>query len=349
MTDGFEPTRKTNGIPHSVLDTTGMPGRQAFALWQEQMGALGDIRLSRSLDDGFEAHVEAFLLGNMVLSTSRSAAQSFDRSRFRIARDGVDHYVLRFLTRGNAFCRERDTDFKLRPQDLFINDLGAVMRTVISDLDALSLIVPRSMLAPLLREPDAQDLRVLRGENVLIKVLHDHLWSLFRHAPRMNGDDVSALTSPTLDLVAAAINGAVAEERASGVTTCLVDGICRHVRLHMMDRDLSPERIAAHFGISPRKLSYLFEEIGGISAYIQLQRLHLARQVLADPAQRDQKIADLAERFGFSHRPSFTRAFERVHGMSPRQVRALALAKETAGQDAASSSWHNWIREPGAG
>jgi AraC-like DNA-binding protein len=48
----------------------------------------------------------------------------------------------------------------------------------------------------------------------------------------------------------------------NAVTTCLVDAICRHVRLHMMDRDLSPEKIAAHFGISPRKLSYLFEEMG---------------------------------------------------------------------------------------
>jgi AraC-like DNA-binding protein len=202
------------------------------------------------------------------------------------------------------------------------------------------------MLAPLLKEPDAQDLRVVRGESVLIKLLQDHLWSLFRLAPRMNGDDVSALTAPTLDLVAAAINGTVAEERASGVTTCLADGICRYVRMHLMDRDLSPDKIAAQFGISSRKLSYLFEDTGGISAYIQLQRLHLARRTLADPAQRDKTIADLAERFGFSHRPSITRAFERVHGMSPRQVRALALANKTVGQDGASSSWHEWIREP---
>ncbi|MDH6232252.1 AraC-like DNA-binding protein [Mesorhizobium soli] len=340
-------TQEPGMIPHSLLDTTGMPARQAFALWHEQMGSLGDIRLSRDLADGFEAHVEAFLLGNMVLCVSRSMAQTFDRSRFRIAQDGVDHYVLRFFARGNVFCRKRDLDYKLGSQDLLFHDLSAVMRTAISDVEALSLIVPRSMLAPLIKDPDATGSRVLRGDgNILTELLHDHLWSLFRLAPGMSTANAAALIRPTLDLTAAAINGTVAEEAMSGVETCLVDAICRHVHLNILDRDLSPATLAARFGISRRKLSYLFEERGGISAHIQTQRLHLARQVLADPAERNRTIGDIAERFGFAHRPNFSRAFERVHGMSPRQVRAFALAKKPLVQDGSHFSWHEWIRQP---
>jgi AraC-like DNA-binding protein len=339
--------QETKRVPRSVFDTKGMPARQAYALWQEQMGSLGDIRLVNAVDDGFESRVEAYLIGNMVLCTSRSMAQTFDRSRFRLAKDGIDHYVLRFFARGNAFCRQRDMDYKLGPRDLFINDLGSTMRTAISNVEALSLIVPRATLAPLLKEPDAHDMRVLRGAHgPLTRLLGDHLWSLFRNAPGMSMNDAAALIRPTLDLTAAAINGTVAEESATGVSTCLEDAICRHVRLHVMDHDLSPAKLAAEFGISRRKLSYLFEERGGIAAYIQVQRLNLARQVLADPAQRDKSIADIAERFGFAHRPNFTRAFERVHGMNPRQVRALALSKKATGQDA-PFSWHHWIRESG--
>jgi len=162
----------------------------------------------------------------------------------------------------------------------------------------------------------------------------------------MTVHDAPPLVGPTLDLAAAAINGGVSQPSAGGVPATLVDSICHYVRRHAGNPQLDAARLAAHFRISRRKLSYLFEESGGVAAYIQMQRLHLARRRLADPAFAHLKIAEVSAGLGFSHRSSFTRAFERLHGLSPRQVRALAKER-TNGAPARGPRdfWRRWLME----
>lgn len=333
-------------LPHSLFDSQTLSRRRAFSEWTEQVGSMGDVRVLKSPDEGFHVRVEAYLAGDLAFGSSRMPAQIFDRSRLQIARDGVDHYALRFYGKGGLYCRRNDEDKALRPEDLLITDLAEMQRTAEPDTELLWLVIPRAHLAPRLRHPEGHNLRVVPGDSALVRLLHDHLSSLFSHAPSMTVNDVPAVTDSTLALAAAAINGSVSEEGAAGVQKCMVDAICRYVRDHAGDPGVTADTLAARFGISRRKLSYLFEELGGAATYIQSQRLHLARRRLADPAMAHRTIAEVAAELGFSHRASFTRAFERVHGISPRQVRVLAKRREAgAGGDGIRTGWHHWLTD----
>ncbi|MFB4307347.1 helix-turn-helix transcriptional regulator [Actinomadura sp. GTD37] len=58
-----------------------------------------------------------------------------------------------------------------------------------------------------------------------------------------------------------------------------------------------------------------------VGALIRRQRLERARQDLADPAQREIPVRDLAARWGFTHHSAFTRAFRNAYGTSPSDYR----------------------------
>jgi hypothetical protein len=151
-------SQSPTGLPSSFLDTSTMSPKDAARAWVENIGVMFDIRYRGELGAGPAPRAGGFAYGDMLVGSSRAAAQSFDRSRYRAARDGLSHYLLQFYTEGS--CGPRDgagTDWT-RPGDLLIVDLSQPLATAASDFANLNLIVPRRMLAPLLRQPDDHNL-----------------------------------------------------------------------------------------------------------------------------------------------------------------------------------------------
>lgn len=335
-----------DGVQRSVLGTTDLTRGQAVALWQENIGLLYDVRLRNGSDDRFYFHADAFHFGEIVLTSYQCIAQSFDRSRARIARDGLDHITLQVCLRGSHGRRDGGSDEKAASGDLIVADLAQVQATGTSGIDSLNLTMPRRLLTPLLKAPDEHNLRVIPGSLPLTALLRGHLLGLFQAASGMSGQDAEAVTRPTLDLAAAALNSVVAEENVASVHLALTSEIRRHIDRHVSSQDLNAATIAALFGISTRKLSYLFEPHGGLSRYIQEERLRRCRAELVDPGRRHEGIGQIAGRYGFGHRKSFVRAFRRCFDMTPREMRALAAEGRSLprGHGGNRTMWH-WIRE----
>lgn len=347
MSDHAHESGKTTirqAVPRSSFDTRGLSSPKAFARWQEQLEHIAEVRLPKDVDNSFYARSQAVVLDKLVLGDFHTVSQFYDRSRFRIARDSVDHYMLHFFNKGRLICRETGAGSQIKRGDMMVTDLADPAMAALEDLDSLFLVVPRALLAPMLAEPDAPVIRHFSGDGVLVRLLYEHMHALFSQAHHMSVQEARALVPAVLELSAAAINGTAGEQTARGVASSLVQAIHRHVSVHALDPGLSPDRIAAHFGISPRKLSYLFKEEGGIAAHIQQERLRLARLALMDPTQRDKTIAEIAEAHGFSHRTSFIRAFERIYSLTPGQQRALASGRrEDDANDMPRPSPFKWI------
>lgn len=322
-------------IPRSVFDTSGLPPHKAFTLWQEQLDHLADVRLVRE-PEGFHARAEAVVFDRLVLGGIRNTTYTYDRSRFRIARDSIDHYMLQFYKKGRMICRKTGTGEAVRPGDMTLADMANPESVAIVDIDLVNLVVPRVLLEPLLAEPEVHGFRRFSGDSVLVKLLFDHVNALYTQSHHITLEQAVALVPSLLELCAAAINGVVGEETRSGASSSLAQAIRRYVGANALTANLSPDGIAAQFGISPRKLSYLFQGDGGIATYIQSERLRLARLALKDPAQRGRTIAEIAEAHGFTHRTSFIRAFERIYSLTPSQQRALAVDRRDMDEGALS-------------
>ncbi|MBY8823831.1 AraC family transcriptional regulator [Sphingomonas colocasiae] len=332
-------------IPYSLLDTARMRPAAALALWHDSMGALYDVRARLVEDTEFHFRAEAFHFGEVVLTAYRCSAQTFDRSRARIGRDGIDHITLQFCLSGRHGPRDGMGNGEAMAGDLLVADLAQRQATVASAFDSLNLTVPRRLLAPLLDAPDAHNLRRIPGAAPLTALLRNHLVALFAAAPMMSAGDAEAVVRPTLSLAAAVLNAEGPVEEAAGFDPILTARIRRFLGENAADAGLSVAGVAARFGISRRKLYYLMEPHGGFAACLRDHRLHLAHAMLRDPARRGIAIADVAQSCGFLWRTNFARAFRQRFGLTPNEARALAASRlpEPARDPGGEHMW-DWIR-----
>lgn len=102
------------------------------------------------------------------------------------------------------------------------------------------------------------------------------------------------------------------------LTEVLQKGI-DYMELHILD-NITYEDVAKHVDMSVFQFHRTFAIVAGISAseYIRYRRLSLAGE---DVIGTDRKIIDIAFDYGFATPESFTKAFSRFHGVTPRAVR----------------------------
>ncbi len=90
-----------------------------------------------------------------------------------------------------------------------------------------------------------------------------------------------------------------------------------------LDEPRPVSRIARDAGISARHLQSLFRDHLGVSPYDHYQalRLNRARRLLIETRT---PVLEIAEQTGFTSAASFTRAYRRRHGETPRETRGRA-------------------------
>lgn len=93
---------------------------------------------------------------------------------------------------------------------------------------------------------------------------------------------------------------------------------------HHLDYEMSIDSVCRHLGCSRATVYRLFEGEGGLSSYIQAQRLQRALRALLSPEQPRRRILDIALDNHFASDATFTRAFSRTFGVPPAKLRAFA-------------------------
>ena len=104
---------------------------------------------------------------------------------------------------------------------------------------------------------------------------------------------------------------------------------------HIEDAALSPAHVARALGISVGYLHRLFQSVeASVSGYIRERRLARCREDLASALHAGEHITEIALRWGFTDLPHFSRAFRLQFGLTPRDYRAMALARRNEAGDA---------------
>lgn len=92
-----------------------------------------------------------------------------------------------------------------------------------------------------------------------------------------------------------------------------------YVEAHL-EEEMTVRDIAAQAYLSPFYFQRLFSALCGVSVgeYIRNRRLTLAGEALQ---KTDEKVIDIAARYGYDSPDSFNRAFQRFHGLTPSLAR----------------------------
>ena len=100
----------------------------------------------------------------------------------------------------------------------------------------------------------------------------------------------------------------------------LIHRIMNYINENYSDACLGLGMIATNFNISEGYVSSLFKEQAGINftEYVETQRIDKACELLQTT---EISINDISEQVGYNSVQSFRRAFKRIHGFSPSELR----------------------------
>lgn len=313
------------GEPSPVhrFDSASVPAGQRFDQWCDLFSPIFDVSLpDRDAREVFHGQLETHHLGGVLLGRCATVTQIFQRNAQVIARSGMDHYLVQLLCGGTSQGAMGTREVDVRPGDVCVFDLAQTIHTIDRDIDALTLCLPRELLAPLVAEPDGLHGIVLRGDTPVGAVLANYIGSLGRIVTSLSAREAVGIARGTTAFIAGCLGPAVssvelARERME-VTRLIA--IKRFIESQLANPELDPGRLCETFGLSRPTLYRLFEPMGGVAGYI-LQR-RLARSLADLTSARRQRIADIAHRWGFSSEATFSRAFRAAYGMSPREARS---------------------------
>lgn len=244
------------------------------------------------------------------------------RGESEIASESEPLYMLLYIAEGSEEVVLNREEMHLTKGHFLLWDLTRPMSFVLGEgFRILSLTLPHERLHALI--PDAEHClgRVTSADRGLNRILADHLVSLEAHF----GDMLAGEAQQTLDSTAALLAAAL-ESNITGREPRSASGLLRRIRSYALrnleDPALSPRALATHHGITPRHLHRLFARLGETPArWIQAQRLERCRRDLASSRFDEATITEIALRWGFTDSSSFSRAFRRRYGETPRGFR----------------------------
>jgi transcriptional regulator GlxA family with amidase domain len=87
-------------------------------------------------------------------------------------------------------------------------------------------------------------------------------------------------------------------------------------------RPIRIEEVARRVATSPRQLQRIFEQIGGLGIRSHLARIRMTH-ALRLLTSTDLPVKEVAQRVGYGDPSQFSKAFKRVHGVSPTTIRRV--------------------------
>ncbi|MDD7942605.1 helix-turn-helix domain-containing protein [Actinomycetospora lutea] len=297
-----------------VWDIAELPAREQFGYWREVIcEAFVPLTPHRTVDtvdtEGFAATVETRPLAGLNRARIAAQAQRTDHGPREVARTAGEYFFVNLQLAGRCATTVGDRTAVVRPGEFVVVDttepyffrFDRAWRMV-------SFRVPRGALGgrPELGRPVAST-----GAGAAVTALMAALWTVDADAP-----GAAALA----DSFAAAVTGATAPDGGRGGVTR--EAVLAYVDRHLGDRDLTVHGVCRRFAISPRTLHNLFAGADeSFAAAVRRRRLERCASVLADPATTV-TVTAVAAAHGFDDPTSFSRAFRRRFGVSPREMRA---------------------------
>ena len=344
-------TEDISRVPHSVFSLDAVPVAEQFDVWRESIGCLFEVDVPKERRaEGFRAELDAHVIGDLAMARTHTQAQEWARSSATIARDGMDHLMIQIYEAGTMEFTHRGREQVFGQDALVVFDLAQEMRSRTSDFTNLSLLLPRPLIEPLLKQGGDRHMQIISAQgNPLARLLIDHMTALKSLASGMSLSQATEASAATLALTAACLNASRPEDGQgeAGIAFALLVRARQRIAEHLRDPDLSPARVARLSGVSRTRLYEMFEPFGGVLAYIREQRLRLALRMLIDHRFAERPISAIAADCGFANDSAFSRAFRARFGTTARDMRAAPAWAHRSGREFdrdLDRRYEDWIR-----
>ena len=316
----------TDRLPFVRIRSEDTTPEAAFRKWQAVLPQYS-IRLPDGHDIGdFDMDASAWLLEPLVVMAGRTRAAWVDRLPSGEAKGEQTNLVFALFREGRWKGEAEGRPFDFGDGELIGLDTSRASTGLSTDSHWIMINVPRRALAKLV--PAIPDLHGHVFRSASAGFLIDHMMSLERHLPTLSTAEAERITRASLTLIAAALDELAARKKTNQASTppAIRNRVERYIQQNLSSPALTPDMISKDLEIARSTLYRAFAELGGVSAFIQERRLEAARAILFHPEDH-RTIGDIANVLGFDNTATFSKAFHRRFGCSPRVARATGTTR----------------------
>ncbi|MEO3888418.1 helix-turn-helix domain-containing protein [Nonomuraea sp. B5E05] len=316
-----------------VVSTAEVPADEGFAFWRAVSSKTWvpyEARCAPHLESRFQASISSSALGPVQTALATTTPYTLRRTPKHIRQMDPEMYKIACIVRGHGVMTPQgDRESVFRAGDLVLYDTSrpyqAEMAPDIAATQMLVLYFPRSLLPLPPRDLRRLTMVPISGAQGIGALSSHFMLQLARHMHELTPSDTARLSALTLDVLTAALAGALDARSAVPPHTrkrALLAGIHAFIEQNLGEAHLAPDVIAAAHHISLRYLHKLFRTEGHtVAGWIRARRLQRCQRDLADPRLAAHPISSIAARWGFVNPAHFSQAFRNAYGWSPRQFR----------------------------
>ncbi|WP_407866636.1 helix-turn-helix transcriptional regulator [Phyllobacterium phragmitis] len=307
-------------IPTFEFSTLSLPPEEQFLAWRASYAPMVDLTEPDDFSVDFAGEQVLWDLDNLVISRVRTHGLGFASLAGHVRRDPMDHWLITVMLKGKSTTIAPTRMLEGRIGSVQIHPLGKVFEGQLTDCEMLQLFVPRDFFRGMAHVLDAAEFSA--RDDGMARFLAEYLIGLVRCLPSLDSGDLPRLVKATRAMILACVAPSADHFEQAGdmIANVLLERARRFVQANIISRDLSAKVLQRELGVSRSRLYRLFKPYGGVFRYIQHRRLLDAHAALADPND-SRRILDIAEEYGFTDAPEFSRAFKREFGYSPSEVR----------------------------
>lgn len=322
-----------SSVPHPLgptifagrFSTAELPERDRHEAWRSRSPSVASRVYETRPHEPFDVATDLVTLGPLRIHFSTISGQYFDRTQAMAAADGIDDLVVNVRFRGAALGDMNGTALDVQGGAIVLTDMAQPQEHVSEASSSAYFHVPRALAEQFL--PNVRSLHGMAIAPGTATLLREHLLQIWRGADRLPIDQGGRLAGTVLDLLAVAI----AQERGGQATSDAVTSAAlmrarAEIEMRLGSATLSVANLCRVLGVSPSALYRLFAEEGGVHAYVTRRRLERVAATLSDPLDHD-RIADIAERWGFCDAAYLGRLFRERFGMTPSDYRAFSRGR----------------------
>ena len=301
--------------------TAGLPERDRYDAWRSRSPSTAGRLYETRPYEAFDMASDLVLLGPLKIHFSTITGQCFERTHATAAADGVDDLVVNVRFRGAALGDMNDRSLVGPAGSIVLTDMAQPQDHWSEASSTAYFHVPRALAEQFL--PSVRSLHGLAIAPDKATLLREHLWQIWRAAEHLPIDQSDRLAGTVLDLLAVAVaQQCGGQPRPEAVDNATLLRARAEIEARLGSAMLSVANLCRTLGVSRSALYRLFAAEGGVQAYITRRRLDRVAATLRDPLDRD-RIADIAERWGFCDAAYLGRLFRERFGMTPSDYRAF--------------------------
>lgn len=315
-----KPTRLT-------FDTRYVSRPEAFSYFREAICQAFMPWTPEQIEErGFQARGEAFKIGQATVGRLDATPFANARTKIDIGKSPFDCIYLNYVVQGQLSVSQNGKMSVASKGDVMIFDGTCSLRAITGTQPRYQLLgiqIPKDDFKGSLSLEDTFG-NVNFEAQIVPKAMQACLESLAYRIAEYSEEEVTALYRATLELLPV-MAGVNTKPDTFNQTTRVARELVELIDQQFSNPELTPESAAQQLGISTRYVHKIFAQHGTtFGECVRSRRLDaIARDLLLDLRPRP-LISTIVFRWGFTDLSTFSRAFVKRFGCSPKAYRARA-------------------------